>query len=497
MVRKGNCGNVTGQTRSQTKVVHSRRGFMGVPFSGQRKRDSGAPLMDVLGSAPPEESADWQSGRLEDLDVDKESKRTSATASIPNQPQEDGTDEVPARTLDADSDGLRELRARLVELNLGISRAKARRRGRLLRPNRLVEERNAIRRTLDSVAFYPILTLPQDIMEEIFYFCLPDDVLGDDRELVPDPHAAPLVLLRVCSCWRSIVLSTPRLWSSVRVNLRSQDSQHLQKSLSLLEYWLARARSRPLSVGVAYRNYEDNPSPERLIEVLTGSSERWQDVRLELPFKDLQRLNVIEGNVPMLRKLHIGPMDAYHGGMQGLHTVPITAFSEAPALREVHLVTGFPFTIELPLAQLRKLQVTSLSVCECLDILAASPSLVECSLSLRQSFDYMDATRIAPLQHLEVLILRTSRFHVDLLDCLTLPVLRELHFHVAAGAVVDECLEKIAAFLERSDAATHLKQIHFSGVIDLRGSKEIMELVQNGTRIGPPLDVGRRHLYID
>jgi hypothetical protein len=246
---------------------------------------------------------------------------------------------------------LADLRSRLVELNLGISHL----RGPLLRPNRLVEERHAIRRALESIVFYPILTVPPEIIEEIFFFCLPDDGEGP---LVPDPKAAPLVLLGVCHKWRGIALSSPRLWASIRVNLRSQNYGN---SLPLFECWLARARSRPLAVAVVYMNYEENPSPELLLATLTRSSEQWQDVRLELPFKDLQRLNGIKGKVPLLRKLLIGPTDAYFAGMHGLRIAPITAFSVAPLLREVHLVTGFPFTLELPWAQLTKLQASSLS----------------------------------------------------------------------------------------------------------------------------------------
>ncbi|KAJ7629360.1 hypothetical protein DFH06DRAFT_944937, partial [Mycena polygramma] len=286
------------------------------------------------------------------------------------------------------------------------------------------------------------LTVPPELMEKIFSFCLPEDS-GDP--IVPDPAAAPLLLLNVCRKWRAIALSAPRLWSSIRVNLRSQ---HFENSLPLLECWLDRARSRPLSVAVVYMNYEENPSPDLFIQSLMRSSEHWQDVRLELPFKDLKRLNGIEGiegNVPLLRKLFIGPTDPYFAGTQGMRTTPITAFSVAPLLREVHLVTGFPFALELPWAQLTN-QATSLSVCECVEILEASPALVECTLSLRQSFDTATATRIPPLEHLQVLILRNSGFHADLLHCLTLPVLQVLQLHVGD----EPSLAKVTSFLERS-----------------------------------------------
>ncbi|KAF8170689.1 hypothetical protein K438DRAFT_1853716 [Mycena galopus ATCC 62051] len=390
-------------------------------------------------------------------------------------------DVSPAAPTDAQI--LADLRSRLIELNLGISHL----RGPLLRPNRLIEERYAIRRTLDSVVFYPILTIPPEIMQEIFLCCLPDD--SDLSPLVPDPKIAPLVLLSVCRKWREIALSAPRLWTSIRVTLRSQC---FDNSLPLLDCWLTRARSLPLSLAVVYMNYEESPSPELLIAALTRSSELWQDARLELPFKDLQRLNGIEGRVPLLRKLLIGPTDAYFAGMQGLRITPITAFSDAPLLREVHLVTGFPFTLELPWAQLTKLQATSLSVCECLEILEASPALVECTLSLRQSFDTAHARRIPPLEHLQVLTLRTSGFHADLLHCLTLPQLRELQFHVAPSVSSEDSLAKVTAFVERSGITCCLREIRFSGVVDLYGSQMVMDMVAHGTRLGPPLDFRRR-----
>ncbi|KAJ7641383.1 hypothetical protein FB45DRAFT_900067 [Roridomyces roridus] len=377
------------------------------------------------------------------------------------------------------------LRTRLSELDLGISRISVNGTSHLLRPNHLIEERLVVRRALDSVVYNPILSIPPEIMEVIFVFCLPDD---KDGPPVPNSSLAPLILSNVCTHWRTIALSAPRLWSSIRVNLRTKN---LENSLSLLECWLSRARSRPLSVAVVYLNYEENPSPEALIQTLKHSSAHWNDVRLELPFKDLQRLNEIEGHVPLLRKLLIGPSDAYFAGMQGLRMTPITAFSNAPSLREVHLVTGFPFILELPWAQLTKLQATSLSVRECLEILEASPGLVECSLSLRQSFDTDSAARIPPLEHLEILVLRQSGFHADLLHCLTLPALRELQFHVAPLPSNETSRLRVVSFLERSALSGRLQQLRFSGALDLNGIPLIKEMVQNGTRLGPPLRLAK------
>ncbi|KAJ7233771.1 hypothetical protein C8J57DRAFT_1019825, partial [Mycena rebaudengoi] len=53
----------------------------------------------------------------------------------------------------------------------------------------------------------PISRLPVEISPQIFILCLPD---SSDRR--PDPAAAPLLLLRICSVWANIALSTPALW---------------------------------------------------------------------------------------------------------------------------------------------------------------------------------------------------------------------------------------------------------------------------------------------
>ncbi|KAJ7699006.1 hypothetical protein B0H17DRAFT_863976, partial [Mycena rosella] len=49
--------------------------------------------------------------------------------------------------------------------------------------------------------------LPLDIIQEIFLACIPTH-----RNCVMSATEAPVLLGRICSSWRSISLSTPRLW---------------------------------------------------------------------------------------------------------------------------------------------------------------------------------------------------------------------------------------------------------------------------------------------
>ncbi|KAJ6537384.1 hypothetical protein DFH09DRAFT_930847, partial [Mycena vulgaris] len=58
---------------------------------------------------------------------------------------------------------------------------------------------------LDAYA-YPVSTLPNEIISEIFVHSLPDRAEG-----APSGAKAPLLLAQICHKWREIVLSTPSL----------------------------------------------------------------------------------------------------------------------------------------------------------------------------------------------------------------------------------------------------------------------------------------------
>ncbi|KAF8990523.1 hypothetical protein BDQ17DRAFT_367462 [Cyathus striatus] len=60
----------------------------------------------------------------------------------------------------------------------------------------------------------PARKLTQDIVEEIFLACLPED-----RNPYVNATEAPMLLTRICSSWRRIALSTPRIWSAIHIVL--------------------------------------------------------------------------------------------------------------------------------------------------------------------------------------------------------------------------------------------------------------------------------------
>ncbi|KAJ7490736.1 hypothetical protein FB451DRAFT_1220921 [Mycena latifolia] len=82
--------------------------------------------------------------------------------------------------------------------------------------------------------------LPVEISSEIFMCYLSEDSIP-----APDPAAAPMLLTRVCRSWSKLAVSTPSLWAAVHIQTPRADGFD-----KILELWLSRARSRPLSISL-------------------------------------------------------------------------------------------------------------------------------------------------------------------------------------------------------------------------------------------------------
>ncbi|KAF7369861.1 hypothetical protein MSAN_00615100 [Mycena sanguinolenta] len=85
--------------------------------------------------------------------------------------------------------------------------------------------------------------IPQDIVEEVFWNCLPTG-----HNAIMSAVEAPLLLGRICSAWRSIALSMPKLWTSLHIAtafVTSSEGKH-----AAMVAWLERSAPRPLTLSV-------------------------------------------------------------------------------------------------------------------------------------------------------------------------------------------------------------------------------------------------------
>ncbi|KAJ3570780.1 hypothetical protein NP233_g4174 [Leucocoprinus birnbaumii] len=124
--------------------------------------------------------------------------------------------------------------------------------------NRLSDRKQAIANFVNNhrALLAPLNRLPHDILQEVFYYCLPVA-----HNSIMSANQLPLLLGRVCSRWRQVLYSTPMLWTSIHIVANAPPSPVPQRSqsarLDAIEAWLSRSGVLPLSISL----FHDFSSP--------------------------------------------------------------------------------------------------------------------------------------------------------------------------------------------------------------------------------------------
>ncbi|KAK7006029.1 hypothetical protein R3P38DRAFT_3041045 [Favolaschia claudopus] len=166
----------------------------------------------------------------------------------------------------------------------------------------------------------PMRRIPFDVLEQIFIACLPAH-----RNCVMSAQEAPVLLGRVCSSWRTLAFSAPRLWSLLHIALPNPDDSSasrdvcafkLAQRLEVASAWLGRSGNCPLSVSVERNVYTrsaaafDTDAQDDVLELLVPYASRWHDISLPISspgYKTLSELS--EDDVPLLRSLSLSLPD--------------------------------------------------------------------------------------------------------------------------------------------------------------------------------------------
>ncbi|KAF7335393.1 F-box domain-containing protein [Mycena venus] len=208
---------------------------------------------------------------------------------------------------------------------------------------------------------YPVLTLPNEIVSEIFTHFLP---------IYPScpPLSGPLSptrLTQICRRWREIALATPALWRAVSL---SEDAIYHRGDAD--EIWLARSGSLPLFIHMdEYADGNVPGGPELLAAVLLH--------RARVEYLQLRLINfhphTIEGGLPLLRHLDL-ELD-----YTSLNNIVI---HDAPLLRSVVLDIVAASSVVLPWTQLTHLTLRIITIDDCIPVLQKVTNLVHCELQL-------------------------------------------------------------------------------------------------------------------
>ncbi|KAJ7123964.1 hypothetical protein C8R43DRAFT_1111800 [Mycena crocata] len=179
--------------------------------------------------------------------------------------------------------------------------------------DKLAQERDSIAGYVDAhkALLFPIRRVPLDIIQEIFTACIPSH-----RNCAMVASEAPVLLGRICSSWRSVSLSTPRLWSRLHIvdpsrpfwgNAAVQlmyEGKRRQR-LETTKMWLGRSGQRPLSISFL-EGTEYGTSSADFIQALLPLASRWENINLAIRGSELKALSHLgKADVPMLKSLLI------------------------------------------------------------------------------------------------------------------------------------------------------------------------------------------------
>ncbi|KAJ7134026.1 hypothetical protein C8R43DRAFT_1133041 [Mycena crocata] len=119
-----------------------------------------------------------------------------------------------------------------------------------------------------------------------------------------------------------------------------------QQQLSILETWLKRSGSCPLSISLYREDDDPEISTSAFVDAVVCHAARWAEMELILPYQELQ---LIKGDMPLLQELNFGPTIDSISEESAYIQAPIALFEHAPNLTDVELSLAFnPFAIRLP-----------------------------------------------------------------------------------------------------------------------------------------------------
>ncbi|KAJ7659265.1 hypothetical protein DFH06DRAFT_438750 [Mycena polygramma] len=148
-------------------------------------------------------------------------------------------------------------------------------------------EQDTIRARLDSYK-YPVLTLPNELVSEIFLHFLPIYPACPPLTGCLSPNS----LLQICRKWRQIALATPALWRAVKISF-----MHDEEQAPAVQAWLSRSGCYPLSIEA----HQEMDIEGQLLDVIAAHCTRWEHVKLQLTLSDLPA----HSSLPMLRQLEL------------------------------------------------------------------------------------------------------------------------------------------------------------------------------------------------
>ncbi|KAJ7502626.1 hypothetical protein B0H11DRAFT_1989391 [Mycena galericulata] len=230
--------------------------------------------------------------------------------------------------------------------------------------DKLEEQRDALGAYIEAhtALISPLRRMPPDIIQEIFMACLPTH-----RNCVMSAKEAPVLLGRICSSWRTLSLSTPRLWSRLHMvepTLVHPDAskaveEKLVQRLETTKTWLDRSGQCTLSIsfGSSFSGFRPN-TQDSFMKVILPFASRWEHITFAIPpLLLLTTSRLTEADLSNLKSLAIHQTDVEDTSLVRWDSLSLL---RAPNLSRVSISSARlnPLTLPLQWNQLTHLSIT-------------------------------------------------------------------------------------------------------------------------------------------
>ncbi|PPQ93784.1 hypothetical protein CVT25_013493 [Psilocybe cyanescens] len=262
--------------------------------------------------------------------------------------------------------------------------------------------------------------LPTELLVEIFLHVV-------EEPTDPVHNSPPWILGHICRRWRSIALSTPKLWVALPpLYLGTTKNPQLKLKMDSLTALLARSSGNKLSFYLSKQRGAPC-ADDVILSLLLEHSNRWERISFDISERSWAHFSSVKCRLASLRslKLNITRATGYvHGD--------VDAFKIAPALQEVYLSASTSNeVIGLPRSQLTSFAEETMDFRHYALALSTAPCIKKLSLIFDPFVE--DLIDIPPITRSSLKTLIIQSFSPQTapnpaLNKLTLPALQELVF---------------------------------------------------------------------
>ncbi|KAJ7623936.1 hypothetical protein DFH06DRAFT_1481775 [Mycena polygramma] len=302
---------------------------------------------------------------------------------------------------------------------------------------------------------YPVMTLPNELVSEIFVRVLPP--YPEFPQLFG--RFSPTTLTQICQRWRTIALGTPALWSAISTFTQEDD-----READIFELWLERSRHYPLSIALWTDEDSDLDSFEHwveLVEAVVPHRACWEYLQIDIHPADKETL---DGPMPLLRHLDLRVDNVPQLLANG--PVDFTCYA-MPLLRTLVLGNTAALRTKFCWPQLTSLTFPDAHPSKYVPILVQTRNLVHCELRI---YTVRDHGHARPQQDIQLPCLEFLSFiHVrggpvtDFLPTLIVPALRNLE--IPESYLAPDPVHSLTAFMSKSGC--RLEKLDLTGVLSV------------------------------